>query len=166
MKEPIDPNELNDIGLIAESGVIAETPEALKLALDNVRKISEKIALGIANEDPKIVALSAALLKTRKMRELNNRVSESINRLSAESEKLIDSPDAESLEVLRRRKEIADELNKLLGISASISEQNGNLLEFDRLVREHSEDEISQALGFLEKIEHLVKSLDPKTEAN
>jgi len=85
-----------------------------QLVIANLKAAVEKMKKALSEEDEQTRALVVAIVSTQQLRDTNRTIDDRINALMAESEQLIESPDANTPEVLAQRQELKEETNKLL----------------------------------------------------
>ena len=140
--------------------VTVEVPDEITatLALDNIRNLFEKIDEKAAGKSPAIIELAQALVHTEKMKRLGVEIQAEFSRLTDESEKLIDSPKADTPEVLEMRQVLKMKMNELLEVSLQITKENEGLLALESLISASSDEEVAEAREFLDACQMLVGS--------
>jgi hypothetical protein len=156
-----------EFGKVVE-GVIEVTNEiTASLALDNIRRLGEKLDEKAEEKDPAILKLAQALIHTEKMKKLGVEIQDEFSRLTDESEKLIDSPEADTPEVLARRSKLKTQMNELLEVSLQITKENEDLFALEDLISTSSVEDVAEAREFLNECQQLVEiNINPKLGSN
>lgn len=148
-------------GLDPKLTVVASEAEA-QLVMANIKANFEKLQAIIAEQEPHIQSLIKAIATTQQLKHANDTINKRIEALMAESEQLIDSPEANSPEVLARRKVIKDEMNSLLDAQ---DEMRGVMMEVEAaeiMIHNTPPEDLARAEEVLDQAFNKAPDIHPK----
>lgn len=105
----------------------------------------------LSNENPEISKASLLIIRQGKIKSILKMLDEEFDKLSTESDKLIESPEANQPEVMAKRKEIAKDINEILDFKIEFEESFDQLM-FEAEMRSIPKDVREQAENLAETI--------------
>jgi|GEM_PF-6414221 ABC-type transporter Mla subunit MlaD len=127
------------------------------------RRITEELS-GLEKTDLKLVK---ALLSHKQLKKMNSDLNEKYDNLSERSEELIDSVNADKPEIREERKEIANEINKIMEAQQELEKILINHEDLESVIKMADKEKLDRAEEIANKLlEDLNNTIKPRTDLN
>ncbi len=110
-----------------------------------IRETIKRMNARLENCDPELVPIVQAMINLKQLNSLSRELNERLNELSAQSEALIESPNANDPEVKAERKELADRINVILSAQLEFDKNYVDIASAEALIRSLPPQQLAKA---------------------